>query len=188
MRKNSSPCAFRISPWRRFFEEAEKQPWFRNTIFAIFGDHGLYHAPTFTPAGLSGLFASGMEHAAPAVRAGRPYSGPGKDEAPHSQLDIFPTLASLTGVPFRSNTLGRNMLAPGNDQNAMVFISENITRMLIKDGYIYRNTPESLYRLVPPSWKTCWKGSRSGPTPCAGRSVTSMKPPNFFCTITAKPD
>ena len=33
----------------------------------------------------------------------------------------------------------------------MVFISENITRMLIRDGYVYRNTPESLYRLDAPT-------------------------------------
>lgn len=134
---------------RRFFEEAEKQPWFRNTIFAIFGDHGLYHAPTFTPPAY--LACSLQAWNTPLLLyAPGGHIPPGKDEAPHSQLDIFPTLASLTGVPFRSNTLGRNMLAPGNDQNAMVFISENITRMLIKDGYIYRNTPESLYRLDAP--------------------------------------
>lgn len=32
----------------------------------------------------------------------------------------------------------------------MVFIAENTLHMLVKDGYVYRNTPESLYKLDSP--------------------------------------
>lgn len=134
---------------RRFFEEAEKQPWFTNTIFAIIGDHGLYHAPTFTSPAYQACALQAWNTPLLLYAPGGQIR-PGQDDAPHSQLDIFPTMASLTGIPFRTSTLGRDMLAPGNDESAMVFISENVTRMLIQGGYIYRNTPESLYRLDAP--------------------------------------
>ncbi len=135
---------------RRFFEEAEKQPWFRNTIFAVFGDHGLYHASTF-PAPAYQACSLQAWNTPLLLYAPGGQIRPGQDNTPHSQLDVFPTMAALTGIPFRSSTLGRDMLAPGNDENAMVFISEDITRMLIRDGYVYRNTPESLYRLDAPT-------------------------------------
>lgn len=134
---------------RRFFEEAGKQPWFKNTIFAIFGDHGLYHAPTFaSPAYLACSLQAWNTPLLLYAPGGQ--IPPGRDDAPHSQLDIFPTLASLAGIPFRNSTLGRDMLAPGNDETSMVFIAENTLHMLVKDGYVYRNTPESLYKLDTP--------------------------------------
>ena len=81
---------------------------------------------------------------------------PGINPAPHTQLDVLPTLASAAGVAYRSNTLGRNLLDPRNDQDAAAFISaSDDTRFLIKDGYCFARRPDAaqngLYKLDAPT-------------------------------------
>ncbi|MCH5276819.1 MAG: sulfatase-like hydrolase/transferase [Desulfovibrionaceae bacterium] len=140
---------------RRFFERASREPWFDTTLFAIFGDHGLNNSS----ANISpGYLACGLQawHIPLLLYAPGGQIAPGVNTAPHTQLDVLPTLASAAGVPFRSNTLGRNLLDPRNDQDAMAFISaSDDTRFLIKDGYCFARRADTgqdgLYRLDAPA-------------------------------------
>ncbi len=140
---------------RRFFERASREPWFDNTIFAVFGDHGLNNASTNMSPGylLCGLQAW---HIPLLLYAPGGQIQPGINPAPHTQLDVLPTLASAAGVAYRSNTLGRNLLDPRNDQDAAAFISaSDDTRFLIKDGYCFARRPDAaqngLYKLDAPT-------------------------------------
>ena len=139
---------------RRFFEKARRQPWFSNTVFAIFGDHGLNEAsgnigPAEKACNLQAwhvpllLYAPGGQVA------------PGVDETPRMQTDVLPTLAWIAGMDCQVHSLGRNMLDPETKRDAAVFISHNSnSRFLLKEGYAYAISPQgcALYRLdEPPS-------------------------------------
>ncbi len=134
---------------RRFFEKASRQPWFRDTIFAIFGDHGLNNNSTnITPA----VRACNLQawHIPLLIYAPGGQVKPGVNPAPHIQPDVLPTMAALAGLDYYTNTLGRNLLDPANDGDAAAFISENDqTRYLLEDGYVYAIRPrgDALYRL-----------------------------------------
>ena len=134
---------------RCFFEKASKQPWFNNTIFAVFGDHGLNHNSTnITPA----VKACNLQawHIPLFIYAPGGQVAPGVNANPHIQPDVLPTMAALAGVDFYTNTLGRNMLDPANDADAAAFISESdSTRYLLEDGYVFAIRPkgDAIYRL-----------------------------------------
>ena len=134
---------------RRFFEKARRQPWFSNTVFAIFGDHGL-NAPSgnITPA----VKACGLQawHVPLLLHAPGGQVAPGVDETLRMQTDVLPTLAWIAGMDCQVRSLGRNMLDPETKRDAAVFISHNDnTRFLLKDGYVYAMFPQggALYRL-----------------------------------------
>ncbi|MCQ2445201.1 MAG: LTA synthase family protein, partial [Mailhella sp.] len=67
---------------RRFFEKASKQPWFGNTVFAVFGDHGLNHDSTNITTGVQAcnLQACAAAH----LCAGRPGRTRCRSEPPHT--------------------------------------------------------------------------------------------------------
>lgn len=139
-----------------FFKIARKQPWFQNTVFAIFGDHGLNDTSLNMPPGYLGcrlqsnhtpmlIYAPGL------VAEGK--LTPGVDPRPCGQPDIFPTLASLAGIPYRYNALGRNLLDPDTKRDEMQFLggdSESTVR-LVENGYCYiRENGEHLYKMDAP--------------------------------------
>ena len=134
---------------RRFFDKASKQPWFNDTVFVIFCDHGLnYNSTNITPA----VRACNLQawHIPLLIYAPGGQVAPGVNPAFHIQPDVLPTMASLAGMDYYTNTLGRNMLDPANDADAVAFISDNdSTRYLLEDGYVYaiRAGSEALYRL-----------------------------------------
>lgn len=134
---------------RRFFDKASQQPWFNNTIFAIFGDHGLNNnSDNITPA----VRACNLQawHVPLLIYAPGGQVNPGVNPALHIQPDVFPTMASLCGLDYYTNTMGRSLLDPENDADAVVFISHSdTTRFLLEDGYVYAMQPEgeALYRL-----------------------------------------
>ncbi|MDR2051082.1 MAG: LTA synthase family protein [Deltaproteobacteria bacterium] len=134
---------------RRFFDRVKKEPWYDNTIFVIFGDHGLDRpsenvSPGYLACSLQSWHVPLLLHAPGRV-------APGINPYPHTQADVLPTLAALSGVEHRSRSLGRNMLDPANDKDGVVFISSgDDIRMLVKDGYCFSHRPgaaDALYRL-----------------------------------------
>lgn len=134
---------------RRFIEKASKQSWFNNTVFAIFGDHGLNNnSANITPA----VRACNLQawHVPLLIYAPGGQVAPGVNNAPHMQVDILPTMAALCGLSYTTNTLGRNLLDAENDKDAAVFISDNdYTRYLLEQGYVYAMRPDgdALYLL-----------------------------------------
>lgn len=101
---------------KKFFEEAEKKPWFKDTLFVITADHtskhyradfdneiGNYRVPFI-------LYHPGMK--LPAVDTGMVVQ----------QIDVLPTVLDFLGVPPKErNYLGSSMFVPG-DKVAVNFI------------------------------------------------------------------
>ena len=87
----------------QFLKEASAQPWFDNTIFVFIGDHGVtvekhYDLP------LSFIHTPMMVYAPKLLGAPRRVGKLG------SQLDAYPTVMGLLGLPYVNNTLGIDLL------------------------------------------------------------------------------
>ena len=83
-------------------------------------------------------------------------SSPASTRLPTRSWTCCPPWPRRRGVAYRSNTLGRNLLDPRNDQDAAAFISaSDDTRFLIKDGYCFARRPDAaqngLYKLDAPT-------------------------------------
>jgi phosphoglycerol transferase MdoB-like AlkP superfamily enzyme len=88
---------------KRFFNEAKKQPWYKNTIFVLVADHGNTVAydeylKEFNRNTVPILFFSPDEK----------YKGVNNDWA--QQIDIYPTLLDMIGYPKPFRSWGRSLL------------------------------------------------------------------------------
>ena len=114
---------FRYLDWSvgRFFEMARTQPWFKNTVFVMVGDHGLRsdhpgaHVPSyFAPLGMTVGHTAGII-LAPGRLAPKRYT------TLANQVDLWPTALGLMGVPYTHTSLGRDLLDPRFDAHRFVF-------------------------------------------------------------------
>lgn len=132
-----------------FFALAKTQPWFQNTIFAIFGDHGLNDPSlNMTPGYLACRLQSNH---VPLLLYAPGRIQPGEYPYPCGQPDIFPTLASLAGITYHNQTMGRNLLDPATHYNSKQFIAGETEAFirLVQDGYCYiKEETEGLYFLA----------------------------------------
>ena len=139
---NDEMNAFRYTDfgYRTFIEAAEKQPFFRNTIFLFVGDHGI-------PGDAGNLFPKAWtadrltaEHVPLLIYA------PGKGSPERfsndcSQLDVLPTLAGLCRIPYRNTTLGRDILDSARYRGkefSFIYDPDQAYIGIVKDGYFYR--------------------------------------------------
>ena len=119
--------AFRYTDfcYRKFFEAAQKNPYFKNTIFVFVGDHGIRgDAGNMFPQAWTDELTS--EHVpllfySPSMLKPKEYS------FPVSQVDILPTIAGICKIPYTNTTLGRDILdsariADGTAEHNCVFI------------------------------------------------------------------
>ncbi len=141
-----------------FFRIARRMPWFENTVFAIFGDHGLNDPPGNVSPGYLAchlqdshvpllVYAPGL-----AGRQDTRYR-PGVYPQPCGQPDVFPTLARLAGLSFRYTGMGRDLFDPATRETARQFVAGNEEPFfrIVEDGYCYiRENDEALYRLDDP--------------------------------------
>ncbi len=120
---------------KRFFESAQKESWFNNTIFVFTADHpnmvyyDLYRQP-ITTTGIPILFYSPNPDLV----------GVGKSHDIAQQIDIYPTLAHLIGYekPFRS--WGRSLFS--DKESPRAYISNAQFYQLMQGNYTYVMTPE----------------------------------------------
>jgi phosphoglycerol transferase MdoB-like AlkP superfamily enzyme len=104
-----------------FFDRARREPYFNNTVFVLYGDHGtrtgapgselalgdlspvVYHVPMI-------IYAPGFVHT------------PRRIDTPSSHIDILPTIASFCGRPYVNQTLGIDLLDPARATSSAAFI------------------------------------------------------------------
>lgn len=102
-----------------FIELARKEPYFDNTLFVFFGDHGI-HAATgnHVPPSEAQLHLQGLR--VPLV-----FYGKGVIEKPAvfdtiaSEVDVLPTIATLTANDYHNTTLGRSLLSRDEKNNEL---------------------------------------------------------------------
>ena len=103
--------AFRYTDYcfKKFFEAARQSAYFANTIFVFVGDHGIDgNAGTmFPPAWTENKLTA---YHVPLLFYGPRLVSPQRVHAVASMVDILPTLAGMVNIPYRNNTLGRDLL------------------------------------------------------------------------------
>nr|WP_294938794.1 LTA synthase family protein [uncultured Flavobacterium sp.] len=105
--------------FKKFFEEAKKQPWFNNTIFIITADHGNQsHYEEYQNV---------INRTAAPILIYKPDGSlKGVDKALAQQIDIYPTILDMVGYdkPFRS--WGRSLLGDKKVQPYTINFNGNL--------------------------------------------------------------
>jgi len=148
---NEEMNAFRYTDfgYQKFIEAAKKEAYFKNTIFVFVGDHGIryngsleYFPKAWTEQGLT------CEHV-PLLFYAPGLLKPQRISSVASQVDILPTIASLTKIPYSNTSLGRNLFdtVPAlqyqyktvfpKEQYAFVIDHDVHTIGLVSDQYYY---------------------------------------------------
>jgi phosphoglycerol transferase MdoB-like AlkP superfamily enzyme len=108
---NEELNAFRYTDFtfRKFMEAAEKEAYFKNTIFVFVGDHGIryngkleYLPASWTEQGLT------CEHV-PLLFYAPGRLKPQRITSVCSQVDILPSIASLARISYTNNSMGNNL-------------------------------------------------------------------------------
>lgn len=108
-----------------FIKIAKKAPYFDNTLFVFFGDHGI-HAPAgdHTPAYEEQLNLQGLH--VPLVLYGKSVISKAQVfDIIASEVDVLPTIASLTGTSYLNTTLGRDLTDDTFNDNRYAFTIEH---------------------------------------------------------------
>lgn len=101
----------------QYFETARKSPYFANTVFVLWGDHGIPRGsndPRFGDLTLA-------IHRVPFLIYAPGLLKPERRPTIASQLDILPTVASLLGRPARTRTLGKDLFDPRFTESSAAF-------------------------------------------------------------------
>ena len=108
---NEEMNAFRYTDfgYQKFMEAAQKEAYYKNTIFVFVGDHGIryngtldYFPKAWTEQGLT------CEHV-PLLFYAPGMLKPQRISDVCSQIDILPSIASLAKISYTNNALGRNL-------------------------------------------------------------------------------
>jgi len=89
-----------------FFAKAREAPWFGNTVFVMYGDHG---NPSTLQTPWEQLLLTGY-HVPLVIYAPGLLKGGGRIDFTASLTDSLPTALSLIGVPYLNTALGRDVL------------------------------------------------------------------------------
>ncbi|MEO6671083.1 MAG: sulfatase-like hydrolase/transferase [Ferruginibacter sp.] len=138
---NGQLNAFRYTDfsYRKFIEAAKKEKYFSNTIFVFVGDHGLHgDAGTLFPQSFTKQNIL-SEHV-PLLFYAPALLSPVKVTDVCSQLDIMPSLASITKQSYTNNTFGRDLFAGTAAGRKFAFIADpDISTIgLVTDRFYYR--------------------------------------------------
>ncbi len=93
-----------------FIEQAKKEPYFKNTIFMFWGDHGIagYAGAHVTKGESSNMLGLG-EVRVPFIIYSPLIKEPKVFDKVVSEVDVLATAAGLTGTPYIATTFGRDM-------------------------------------------------------------------------------
>jgi len=108
-----------------FIKIARKAPYFDNTLFVFFGDHGIHAAAgKHTPAYETQLKLQGLR--VPLVFYGKSViSNAEVFDTIASEVDVMPTIASVTDTPYLNTTLGKNLADETVDSDRYAFTIEH---------------------------------------------------------------
>ena len=137
---NDELNAFRYSDYcfKKFFEAAEKEKYYSNTIFVFVGDHGLrgdagnLFPESFTKQGIAAEHVPLLFYAPSLLQ-------PLQVHDVCSQLDILPSVAFLARQSHRNTTLGRNLFDTSFKKEPVAFIADPITQYvgLVSNQFYY---------------------------------------------------
>jgi phosphoglycerol transferase MdoB-like AlkP superfamily enzyme len=104
-----------------FFDAARREPYFKNTVFVLYGDHGTRTGAPGSELALGDL--SPVVYHVPMLIYAPGFIGEGRRiDTPSSHVDILPTLASFCGRPYVNQTLGLDLLDPAAASRSAAFV------------------------------------------------------------------
>ena len=136
---------------REFFKLAEESPYYKNTIFFIFGDHGL-SAPQSENMPRGTVEWNLINHQIPLIIAGNPIKKPQVINKTASQVDIFPIAMGLLGRGYKTRAIGRDVLTTNADAEpgALIYAWAHAPYVIgfVQGEYYYhsRGNQEGLYK------------------------------------------
>lgn len=117
---------------KKFFEMAQKQPWFNNTVFVILADH------CASSAGKTELPAD--KYRIPAMIYSPGFIEPRKYTNLMSQIDVMPTLFGILNFEYKSKFFGQDVLKPDYQPRALIATYQDLG--LIKDNILTVISPK----------------------------------------------
>jgi len=118
--------AFRYTDfcYQQFFEAAQKEKYFANTIFVFVGDHGIGgNANALYPSAWTEQHLT-SEHV-PLLFYSPALLQPKLVHAVSSQIDIMPSVAGLLKIPYTNNSMGKNLFDTANKVEENAFIIDH---------------------------------------------------------------
>lgn len=118
---------------RKFFEQARKSDWYKNTIFVITPDHSTLtgHAPKYkTPIWSTSI---------PIIFYAPGFIKPGRYNAPVQQLDIMPTLLGLLNYNKPYFAFGRDLNRDSTLQPFVINYGTNQFQLIQGDTLLVRD-------------------------------------------------
>ena len=110
----------------KFFEMAQKQPWFKNTVFVIVADH------CSSSAGKTELPMD--KYRIPAMIYAPEFVAPQKFSQVTSQIDVMPTVLGLLNFKYQSKFLGQDVFSKNFFPRAYIATYQDLG--FIKDNYL----------------------------------------------------
>lgn len=140
----------------RFMQMAKKEPWFDNTVFVLFGDHGLSGRGAHIPKYIKQLNLHHV-HVPLVIYSPRHIKQNEVHDMIASEVDVLPTIAGLTLPEYRNSTLGRDLRDPRfeNDRYAFTIKHTRIPEIgVVGDKYYFQmyadGSNQRLFRLDAP--------------------------------------
>ena len=135
---------------KEFFKLAEKSDYWDNTLFVIFGDHGL-SAPQSENMPRGYVEHNLINHQVPLILVGPVVKEPRVINRTASQVDIFPIVMGMLGRPYFTRAIGRDVLGNSNlEEGALIYGWANDPHPigLVQGEYFYNNRGgmEGLYK------------------------------------------
>jgi len=118
--------AFRYTDfcYQQFFEAAQKEKYYANTIFVFVGDHGIGgNANAMYP--LSWTEQRLTNEHVPLLFYAPALLQPKLVHSVSSQIDIMPSVAGLLGIPYHNNSMGKNLFDTTNTMEENAFIIDH---------------------------------------------------------------
>ncbi|NML23298.1 sulfatase-like hydrolase/transferase [Pseudoflavitalea sp. G-6-1-2] len=131
--------AFRYTDfcYQKFIEAASKEKYFDNTLFVFIGDHGIPgNAGTMFPDAWTEQRLT-SEHV-PLLFYAPKLIAPERRSQLCSQMDVLPTIAGLSNIPYVNSSLGKDLLDTTSKKFAFIFDPDNTLIGAVKGDYFYR--------------------------------------------------
>jgi len=119
-----------------FFELAKKEPWFKNTIFILLGDHGKPH---------NDYDISLTYHHIPLIIYDPQEKNPKCYNEIAGQIDVFPTIMGMLNIPYTNETLGINLF---KEKRKQIFFASDDAYGCVDSSFYFvhrMGAKESLY-------------------------------------------
>ena len=135
-----------------FLSQAEKKPWFRDTVFVVVADHG---------ARVYGKAEIPLKtYEIPLIIYSPAHIAPRRVDTLTGQIDIAPTVLGLLGLSYRAPFFGRDILNTP-DAEPVAFFSHN------HNVAIYRGSELEVYGLNQAAWSLTYDRGSERYTPVA---------------------